>query len=84
MNEVNSNSNEKEIVIDFESAIQQLEKIANELGNENISLDAALKLYEEGVKLVRVCSDKLSAAERKIKLLQTDSDGVIIEKDFNL
>ena len=82
MNEVNSN--EKEIAIDFESAIQQLEKIANELGNENISLDAALKLYEEGVKLVRVCSDKLSAAERKIKLLQTDSDGVIIEKDFNL
>ena len=78
MNEVNSN--EKEIAIDFESAIQQLEKIANELGSENISLDAALKLYEEGVKLVRVCSDKLSAAERKIKLLQTDSDGEINEK----
>ena len=40
----------------FEEAIKKLEKIALALENEKIELDESLKLYEEGVKLVRYCN----------------------------
>lgn len=70
--------------LDFDEAMKKLEAIADELGKENVSLDKALKLYEEGVKLVRNCNDKLAEAERCIKILQTDSDGVISEKTYEV
>ena len=79
---MNKNINNVEKGFDFEEAMKKLDRIASELGKENISLDESLKLYEEGVKLVRLCNEKLTSAERTIKLLQTDSDGVISEIDF--
>jgi exodeoxyribonuclease VII small subunit len=74
--------NDTEKSFDFEAAMKKLDGIATELGKENISLDESLKLYEEGVRLVRLCNEKLTSAERTVKLLQTDSDGVISEIDF--
>ncbi len=74
--------NDTEKSFDFEEAMKKLDGIATELGKENISLDESLKLYEEGVRLVRLCNEKLTSAERTVKLLQTDSDGVISEIDF--
>lgn len=71
-------------ILNFEEAIKELEKISDELGRENISLDDALKLYEKGIKLVRECNEKLAQAQRTIKILQTDSDGVISENDFKM
>ena len=68
----------------FEDSLDRLEKITEELGKENIGLDDALKLYEEGIGLVRKCNAKLEDAERTIKILQTDSDGVISEKNFEI
>lgn len=68
----------------FEDSLDRLEKITEALGKENISLDEALKLYEEGIGLVRKCNVKLADAERTIKILQTDSDGVISEENFEI
>ena len=79
-------SNKKEDIksgdFNFEEKMKSLEDITAELSKENINLDDALKLYEQGVKLVRECNEKLTAAERKIKILRTDSNGVISEEDF--
>ena len=79
-------SNKKEEIksgdFNFEEKMKSLEGITAELSKENINLDDALKLYEQGVKLVRECNEKLTAAERKIKILRTDSNGVISEEDF--
>lgn len=79
-------SNKKEDIksgdFNFEEKMKSLEGITAELSKENINLDDALKLYEQGVKLVRECNEKLTAAERKIKILRTDSNGVISEEDF--
>ena len=67
----------------FEEAIKKLEKIALALENEKIDLDESLKLYEEGVKLVRYCNKLIESAERKIKVLSVNSDGEIEERDLD-
>ena len=67
----------------FEEAIRALESIATSLENEKIDLDESLKLYEEGVKLVRYCNKLIESAERKIKVLSLTPDGELEEKDFS-
>ncbi len=68
--------------INFESAMERLEKITDELSREGITLEESLALYEEGVALARVCNKKLDETERKIKILQLSADGEIEEKNF--
>ena len=68
--------------INFEKAMDRLEKITQELSREGITLEESLALYEEGVALARVCNKKLDETERKIKILQISDDGEIEEKDF--
>ena len=66
----------------LEESMKRLEVIASELDSGEKSLEECLKLYEEGVLLVRFCNDSLDNAEKKIKMLVADSDGKMIEKDF--
>ncbi|MBQ2308888.1 MAG: exodeoxyribonuclease VII small subunit [Clostridia bacterium] len=66
----------------FEEAIKRLDEITAELSREGVSLDRSLALYEEGVKLARVCNAKLEDTERKIKMLQISHSGEVSEKDF--
>ena len=66
----------------FEEAMKRLDAITEELSREGVNLDQALALYEEGIKLARVCNAKLEDTERKIKMLQISGDGEISEKDF--
>ena len=66
----------------FESASARLEEIVKILEQGNCPLDESLKLYEEGVLLVRFCNDSLNSAEKKIKMLVSDSKGEMIEQDF--
>ncbi len=60
--------------ITFENAIRQLDEIVRSLENGDIPLDEALALFEKGVKLTEVCSAKLTAAEKQIKLLVKDGE----------
>ena len=62
---------------DLEASMVRLEEIVSEMENEQLPLDKALKLYEEGVKIVKKCSDELESAKRKIKILQQGKDGEI-------
>ena len=52
----------------FESASARLAEIVKILEQGNSSLEESLKLYEEGVLLVRFCNDSLDNAEKKISL----------------
>ena len=69
--------------IKFETAFKELEAIIAKLENSETPLDEALKLYEKGIALIRVCSERLDSAEQKIKILQQGNDGQMTEKDFN-
>ncbi len=53
----------------FEEAMQRLEDIVQDLEGGNLSLEESLKIFEEGMKLVRFCSQKLEEAEQKVNLL---------------
>lgn len=58
----------------FESKLLELENIVSKLENSEISLDEAISLFEDGVKLSGDCRKILETAERKIKTL-TECEG---------
>jgi len=66
---------------DFESALDRLEEITEQLESGESSLEEAIELYTEGLKIAKFCNDKLSDAEKKIKLIVKDSE-VAEEVDF--
>ena len=66
----------------FESAILRLEEIVHSLESGSAPLDESLALYEEGVKLVRFCNEKLEYAEQRVKLLVEGADGSLTEADL--
>jgi exodeoxyribonuclease VII small subunit len=59
----------------FEQALSQLEQIVQRLEKGELPLEESLKLYEEGVRLSRLCHGKLEEAEGKIELLLKDARG---------
>ena len=66
----------------FELAMSRLEEIVGKLDSGKATLDESLKLYEEGIALVRLCSERLDSAEQRIKLVKTSEDGNFSEEDF--
>jgi len=61
----------------FEDALKQLDEIIDQLENENLSLEVAVKKFEEGMKLSKFCSEKLDEAEKKISILKKDMESSI-------
>lgn len=64
--------------ITFEAAMERLEEITQLLESGAEGLDDSLKLYEEGVALIRLCSERLEKAEQSVKVLQMQGDGVTL------
>jgi exodeoxyribonuclease VII small subunit len=69
--------------IKFEEALENLEKIIEELENGKLSLDESLAAFEEGIKLSRICQKQLDEAERKIEVLLKGEDGQLKLADFD-
>ena len=53
----------------FEDALEKLENIVREMEAGEMPLDAALKSFEEGIRLIRFCSAKLDETERRVEQL---------------
>ena len=66
----------------FEQSMKQLERIVQELEDGDLPLEKAIKKFEEGIKLTKLCSEKLDETEKKISVLLMDSQGQIAEKAF--
>jgi exodeoxyribonuclease VII small subunit len=60
---------------DFEAALKRLEDIVKKLETGELSLDSALELFEEGIKLSRFCHTKLEEAERRVEILLKNDSG---------
>jgi exodeoxyribonuclease VII small subunit len=68
-------SNQAEKELSFEQAMERLEKLVAELEGGDLPLERSLRIFEEGVRLVRFCSDRLHAAERRVRELEESPAG---------
>ena len=58
--------------ITFEHAMSRLEEIIAALENNQISLEKSVDLFQEGIKLSKICSDKLAGIEDKVAKILVD------------
>jgi exodeoxyribonuclease VII small subunit len=61
--------------ITFEASLEKLEAITEAIESPEITLDASLELYKEGVALAAACAKILSEAEHTVTLLQKEVEG---------
>ena len=66
----------------FEQAMKQLEEIVQELESIDLPLEKAIKKFEEGVRLSKLCSKKLDETEKRIMVLLENENGDLIEEPF--
>ncbi|MDD2676041.1 MAG: exodeoxyribonuclease VII small subunit [Methylacidiphilaceae bacterium] len=59
----------------FEEAFRKLQEIVARMESGDLALEELLERYEEGMRLVKICSDKLSLAEQKISVLAQGAEG---------
>jgi exodeoxyribonuclease VII small subunit len=67
---------------DFEKSLARLEEVVRRLESPQLSLDEAMKLFEEGVELSRECQKQLEEAEGKVEILLRKADGKIVAEPF--
>lgn len=69
--------------MNFEEAMEALEKIATELEKGDLSLEESVTKFEEGIALSKKCSDIIEKAEKKITIL-LQKDGKLEEENFTV
>jgi exodeoxyribonuclease VII small subunit len=67
----------------IEQAMERLEKLVGEMESGQLPLDKLIAGYEEGVKLVRLCQEKLDAAEQRIQIITRNATGPAGLDDFS-
>jgi exodeoxyribonuclease VII small subunit len=66
----------------FETAMERLEHVVQEMESDKLPLEDLLTRYEEGVKLVKVCQEKLAAAEKRIEIITHNAAGTPQIEEF--
>jgi len=66
----------------FETSLEELERIVRELERGDLPLEKSLELFEQGVKLSRACQERLNEAERRIEILTRDNQGRATVSEF--
>lgn len=69
--------------INFEEAILSLEEIVRKLESGELTLDESISEFEEAVKLVKLCNEKLEKAEQKVRILTEGADGTVTDAPFD-
>jgi exodeoxyribonuclease VII small subunit len=67
---------------DFERSLARLEEVVERLESAELSLDDAMKLFEEGVRLSRECQKQLEEAEGRVQILLKKANGKISAEPF--
>ena len=58
---------------DFEKALNELEKLVENMEEGDMSLEDSMKQFERGVALTRSCQQALAEAEQKVQILLKNS-----------
>ena len=68
---------------DFEKSLVRLEEVVRRLESPQLSLDDAMKLFEEGIQLSRECQKQLEEAEGRVEILLKKADGKLTAEPFD-
>ena len=68
--------------LNFEGAMDRLEAIVAQMESGKLPLEELIVRYEEGMKLVKICQERLASAEQKIEIIARDNAGKPVVKDF--
>src|SRR5437870_13357800 len=68
--------------LNFERAMDRLEEIVEQMESGKMMLEELIVRYEEGMKLVKICQERLTSAEQKIEIIARDNTGKPVVKDF--
>lgn len=66
----------------FESALEEIQALIEDLENGNIPLKKSINKFNEGVELLKYCQKELKDAELSIQKV-LDKDGKIVLEDFD-
>ena len=68
--------------LNFETAMDRLESIVEQMESGKLALEDLIVRYEEGMKLVKVCQERLANAEQKIEIIARNNAGQPTVKPF--
>ncbi len=66
----------------FEQAMSRLEEIVEKMESGDLALEDLIVRYEEGMKLVKTCQERLTSAEDRIEIITRNSAGKPVVKEF--
>jgi exodeoxyribonuclease VII small subunit len=75
-------TDEKPGELHFEAAMDRLESIVDEMESGQMKLEELIVRYEEGMKLVKICQERLASAEKRIEIITRNHQGKPVVKDF--
>src|SRR5947208_12443188 len=79
---MSSKSKAREVELNFEGAMDRLEKIVEQMESGKLPLEDLIVRYEEGMKLVKTCQERLANAEQKIEIITRNSAGKTVVQEF--
>ncbi len=68
--------------LNFEAAMDRLEAIVDQMESGKMMLEELIVRYEEGMKLVKICQERLASAEQRIEVITRNHAGKPVVKDF--
>ena len=70
------------VELNFEGAMDRLEAIVEQMESGKMHLEDLIVRYEEGMKLVKICQERLASAEQRIEIITRNSAGKTAVKPF--
>ena len=68
--------------LSFENAMDRLEAIVEQMESDKMHLDELIQRYEEGMKLAKICQERLASAEQRIEIITRNSAGKPVAQEF--
>ena len=68
--------------LNFEGAMDRLEAIVEQMESGKMPLEDLIVRYEEGMKLVKICQERLASAEQRIEIITRNNAGKPVVKEF--
>ena len=79
---MSSKTKPREAEPNFEGAMDRLEEIVEQMESGKMILEELIVRYEEGMKLVKICQERLASAEQRIEIITRNNAGKADGKDF--